>query len=98
MNISRISQIAISAIVVAMPVFAYVPIAYATPSNDNNNIRIVEDDERFDCRTMGDNICGINNTQNVVAGLYNANGELIDASITCAIPMIRNAAMKCVMP
>lgn len=37
---------------------------------------ITEDDPRWDCRTMGDHVCGPHNSNAVAPGLYNEGGLL----------------------
>ena len=38
---------------------------------------IMEDDPRWDCRTMGNHVCGPNNSQGVAPGYYDHRGELL---------------------
>lgn len=59
MNTTRRAAIALSAIIAAI-ITITVP-AHAT---------ITEDDPRWDCRTMGNLICGPTNAQGVPAGNY----------------------------
>lgn len=51
-------------------------VAYATPAG-----QIQEDDPRWDCRTMGDLVCGPTNSQGVAAGRYEA-GALVEVWAT----------------
>lgn len=55
--------------IIAFP-FAF---AIAFPFNAH---AIVEDDAQWDCRTMGNHICGIDNSQHVQSGIYDNNGKL----------------------
>lgn len=52
------------------------PDATATESPSFSGI-ITEDDPRWDCRTMGNLICGPANAQGVVAGQYSPDGLII---------------------
>lgn len=52
--------------------------AYPTPViEDTPIVNVMEDDPNWDCVTMGNRVCGVNNTQGVVAGCYNDNEELV---------------------
>lgn len=41
-----------------------------------------EDDPGWDCRTMGDHVCGVGNSQGVAPGLYDQAGALVDPTVT----------------
>jgi len=43
----------------------------------HHNTVITEDDERWDCVTMGDRICGPSNSNGVPAGCYDDGGVLV---------------------
>lgn len=55
-----------------------------------------EDDASWDCRIMGDRVCGVNNAQHVTPGLYDAHGTLIDPTITtCHLEIEQHPIVMC---
>lgn len=55
-----------------------VPLAGPAIAIANASPALQEDDPGWDCRTMGDLVCGPTNDQGVTAGLYSA-GQLVTA-------------------
>ena len=52
--------------------------AYPTPSVDDTPIvNVMEDNPNWDCVTMGNRVCGPDNVDDVPAGCYNDNEEMV---------------------
>lgn len=64
---------ALIGLALGMPVGALLA---ASPASAQPGTAITEDDPRWDCRTMGDHVCGPHNSNAAAPGLYNDGGLL----------------------
>jgi hypothetical protein len=68
---------------------ASIALLFALPAPDAVADPVTEDDPAWDCRTMGDQVCGPHNSQGLPPGLYDAQGRLVSpwpTITTCTLP------------